>query len=168
MHIIIASFFITWFFATIINQFNYDWVSKIRERDILHLLPRWTFFAPNPGTSDYHILFRQMDNDNNVSEFYEFPIHGRKHFFSFLWNPKKRVKKTILDLSVDFSRLLNLEKINEDNIKLSFTYLVFLNFFSSIKKDPDTKYIQFAVVVTKGYIQYEAPYLLICSEFHHV
>lgn len=168
VHIAIISFFSVWLVATVINQFNYNWVRVLREIDIFHILPRWTFFAPNPGTSDYHILFRQMDDDNNISEFHEVPVYGKKKFFTFLWNPQKRAKKSLIDLSVDMKRLVSINRLNPENIKLSFNYIAFLNFYNNEVLNPNTKYIQFAVMVTTGYIEYEDPYLLICSEFHHV
>jgi hypothetical protein len=32
--------------------------SRISQYDLLHILPRWTFFAPNPAMRDCHIVCR--------------------------------------------------------------------------------------------------------------
>ena len=168
LHVLIPCLYVFWLIATLINQFHYPWVRKLLFFDIFRLLPIWTFFAPNPGTSDYHVLYRQKDSNNNVSEFIELPIHGSRSLFSFFWNPDKRVKKVLLDLAIDMNRLCASEETNEQNIKVSFDYIAFLNFLSSIPMSPETKSVQFLILATSGFIEISKPRLILCSEFHDV
>lgn len=168
IHWIIIFFYFLWLIATVINQFNYPWVQKTLSFDVFHLLPRWTFFAPNPGTSDYHVLYRQMDKDKNISKFIEIPLHGKRKISSFIWNPHKRVKKTLLDLAMTMNRQISFPEINENNIKLSFSYIAFLNFLSSVPKNSDTESIQFIILMSNGFKDKGEPNLIICSEFHNV
>ena len=168
LNLFFALIFLSWFILTIINQFNYKWVQKVKKFDVFHLLPRWTFFAPNPGTSDYHFVFRLMDVNNNVSSFTEIPLYGNRNFLSAFWNSNKRVKKALADLVMDLNRQCVSKEINEENIKISFSYIALLNFLSNVPKSTNTKSIQFAILKSQGFIDDEIPSLIICSEFHNV
>ena len=44
-------------FQSVINRFNG-----------LHVIPRWTFFAPNPGVRDYHLVIRERYRDGRLTD----------------------------------------------------------------------------------------------------
>lgn len=71
-------------------------VKLVRKFDQLDLLPAWTFFAPNPGTSDSIILVRDVFPDGTTSPWRiawrELPAGGR-----MWWRPDKRVSKLVTD-----------------------------------------------------------------------
>ncbi|TKC06224.1 hypothetical protein [Pedobacter frigoris] len=165
--IAVIAFYGIWFLGTICHQFDYKWVAGIRKFDYFRILPRWTFFAPNPGTTDYHLLYRHMDKNDQVSDFKEIPLHDR-HASSFIWNASKRSKKVLFDLVQEMNRICNREDVNEAAVKLSFSYICILNFLTKIPKAQDTKSIQFAIVASSGFIEYGEPTLTFCSDFHHV
>src|SRR5690348_12432463 len=64
--ILIALFFLGWFILSILNQFGFAWFDKITRHDHFSLLPLWTFFAPNPGQSDYHLIYRDRKTDGSL------------------------------------------------------------------------------------------------------
>ena len=166
--VLIIIFFSCWFILTFINQFRFSFTKKLKSTDIFHLLPVWTFFAPNPGTSDYHFVYRVMNENNRVSEFIEIPLHENRNLISAFWNAQKRVKKALADLVMSLKQICETKAADDDNIKLSFSYIALLNFLSNIPKPPDTKFIQFAILESGGFIDSENPRLIMCSEFHHV
>ena len=168
LNLLVCMFFLIWLLLTIVNQFDTKFSQEIRKYDIFHLLPRWTFFAPNPGTSDYHFLYRFKSTDNQISAFIEIPLHGNRNILSAVWNSNKRLKKALLDLVMDINRLCAQEQINESNIKISFSYIALLNFITSIEKPYKTNYVQFVILKSDGFIEKRDPQLILCSEFHHV
>src|SRR5688500_2497266 len=97
-------FFSIWFVLSIINQIDHKLVQGIKQNDIFHVLPRWTFFAPNPGFSDYHLLFRHKLATGEISHFKEISLTAQKNLLSAVWHPGKRTKKALSDLVRDLSR----------------------------------------------------------------
>jgi len=168
LKILIICFFSFWTVLTLINQFDYDWVKNIVRYDIFRLIPRWTFFAPNPGTNDFHFLYRGMDDHKRTSEFNELIDESSRSLLSFLWNPKKRVKKVLVDLAISTSQIVAKKMINESNIKISFNYIAYLNFCQKSKLDTSMKFVQFVVLISKGFLSQEDPKMLLCSEFHKI
>ena len=48
-----------WFISTLIAQFwTVPWVARLKSYDLAEVVPGWSFFAPNPGTSDSELLYR--------------------------------------------------------------------------------------------------------------
>lgn len=162
-----AAIFIAWIIATVLFQLNYTWLDKLKEFDVLRLLPRWTFFAPNPCTTDFHVVYRLKSLDGTVSEFLEIPLH-RREWYAFFWNARKRLRKSVIDLAITMNQLCASTEYTENNIRLTFSYLAILNFLKRVPRDSDTAAIQFALLSTNGFIDAEAPKLIICSEFHRV
>src|SRR4051812_27831403 len=69
----------------------------LKARDAFALIPAWTFFAPNPGTSDTRLLWRQQYGGGATSPWHEaFP--PRSSLVRGLWNPEKRIRKAITDV----------------------------------------------------------------------
>jgi len=168
IHVSVVGVFLVWLVLTTLNQFESQSAMKLRRHDIFYLLPRWTFFAPNPGTSDYHLVYRYMKGDGTVSEFREVTFPERQPLLSALWNPHKRLRKAFLDLSMDLTRLCGRPDINEDNIKITFSYLAVLNFLKGVPLTRDVRSVQFAIMKSKGFIDSELPKLVICSDFHDI
>lgn len=166
--IVFIIFFCIWFLLTIINQLNYRWVQKVKNYDVFHLLPRWTFFAPNPGVSDYHFVYRYKNGSNDVSAFTEMPLYDSRTISSAIWNSNKRVKKALSDLVMDLNRQCSSLELTEHNVKISFSYIALLNFLSNIPKDSDVTSMQFAILKSEGFIDETKPEIVISSEFHNV
>ena len=51
---LVSVVFCLWLFTTILYQFDKCAV-VISKFDVFHIIPRWTFFAPNPGQHDMHL-----------------------------------------------------------------------------------------------------------------
>jgi hypothetical protein len=113
-----------WLVCSIILQFNPPWFSFIERYDSLMLLPRWTFFAPRPGMSDYHLLYRDYSEDGSPSTWVEIPITEERKPFSWIWNPEKKSKKVLSDVVASLVQLRDIENIA---LVLSLPYLILLN-----------------------------------------
>lgn len=101
--ILLPTFLGFWFVASIFGQFNAVSVRKarfqwLRRYDILGLVPTWTFFAPNPATTDYHFLYRDRLADGTVTPWTEIVrVHDRR-WWHIVWNPNKRRRKVFTDI----------------------------------------------------------------------
>src|SRR3954470_12564692 len=87
-----------WFVVAVLNQFRFRWFDRVRRRDRLYLLPAWTFFAPNPGRSDYHLVYRDRRRDGSLTDWREVPLGAPRRPYSCVWNPRKRARKALSDI----------------------------------------------------------------------
>src|SRR5687768_1505484 len=101
---IVIAAFVVWFFISILNQHRKTRkkVSAVTNRDICSLIPIWTFFAPNPGRTDLYLLYRDRDQDGNISDWREIGTARRKSW-TVQWSPKRRIHKGIVDVSSNFT-----------------------------------------------------------------
>lgn len=70
---------------SMLHRFTFGWT-----------IPQWRFFAPNPGTENVHILYRQQDN-GTWSPWTELPTRYRPTWHSGIWNPGNRGYKALFD-----------------------------------------------------------------------
>ena len=164
--ILIALLLVGWFVLSILNQFGFEWFDKVRRHDHFSLLPLWTFFAPNPGQSDYHLIYRDRKTDGSVTEWREIDITERRKPYGFIWNPEKRSKKVLSDLVS--SMLSSLPDIDQSDriVMLSIPYLILLNVVSHVDAEDQTTYRQFVLVETFGFNPTNEPRVVLRSDFH--
>jgi hypothetical protein len=152
-------------------------VGWLTNRDICGLVPIWTFFAPNPGDTDTHLLFRDRDRDGRITCWREVKLTGRRWFLD-LWSPQRRINKAIVDVAFDLTRpdepkqggepaaggpqLVNKQRV------LSFPYLLILNYVSSLPGDFAAVERQFAIARTPGMRGRGSPEVMMVSAFHRV
>jgi hypothetical protein len=116
-----------WLVCSVILQFGPTWFSFIERYDVFMLLPRWTFFAPRPGMSDYHLLYRDQLENGLLSDWVEIPITEERKLYSFLWNPEKKSKKILSDVVASLLQLGQSGVRESTALMLSLPYLILLN-----------------------------------------
>lgn len=169
VEVLVASFLALWFVGSVLNQFQFEWFEKIRSTvDHFSLFPLWTFFAPNPGQTDYHLVYRDRRADGSTTEWMEVAITESRKFHSFVWNPEKRSKKVISDVVVTLMESIGRVPPDEAElaIMLSFPYLVLLNVVSNLAATPGATHRQFVIAETAGFKRSEDPRLVLKSDFH--
>jgi len=122
--VFVGGLLILWLVCSVILQFNPPWFSLTERYDLFMLLPRWTFFAPRPGMSDYHLLYRDHMEDGSLDPWIEIPITEERKPFSFIWNPEKKSKKILSDV---VAALLQSGIRDGAALMLSLPYLILLN-----------------------------------------
>ena len=79
-----------------------DWVKSasgwFQSLDTFSLIPSWNFFAPNPGTTDYHLFYRDKLESDELSVWREIPIEKEPSLLKAIWNPHKRKSKVLSDV----------------------------------------------------------------------
>jgi hypothetical protein len=97
--IVVIVIYVVWGAATIANQFHRWCPAWLRAVDIFGLVPIWTFFAPNPGMTDYYLLYRDRLADGSFDNWREVDLKQSENGVRLaLWNPTKRRHKALTDM----------------------------------------------------------------------
>jgi hypothetical protein len=115
-----------------------------RSRDVFLLLPMWTFFAPNPGTTDARLLWREALGSRHLGPWHELSP-PRSHPMRAIWNPNRRIQKAI---AVAGGLLAHAGE--SESTTLTIPYLLLLNYVAAQTGSPHAIARQFAVVRTSG------------------
>lgn len=156
-----------WLLASTICQFNILRLEKVfRRMDYFSLLPRWSFFAPNPGVTDYHLLYRDKNQEDECGRWYEYKISSRRTLLGAVWNPKKRTKKALSDTVQTLVR--SSSQMRPGEYKTSLCYIALVNFIASLPRNTDSKATQFMIMQSYGHYTEQDPKMLFRSEFHKI
>ena len=166
--ILFLIFFTVWLGFSVIYQFNPRWFEKVKRYDHFHLIPKWTFFAPSPGNTDYHLYYRDITHDGEISEWTVAISPHDRGLFSAVWNPQKRVRKAQSDMVHSLVRLPDEQKDNIYLIYSSLPYLLLLNMVTNMPCGPSVKSRQFMVMESSGFNPRFKTRLLIQSGVHDV
>jgi hypothetical protein len=173
MFTILAIFYSAWLLLTCLYQFqNVRMQTFLSKIDIFRLLPIWTFFAPNPGVSDYHLLYRIRYVGGRISDFKNLDVTAGKSIKNAVWNPHKRVHKSLNDFVQEIRKTINTSDIDETNqyvLKLSFGYIVILNYCTELgRRVSDAESVQFMILESFGHFELREPRLILNSDFHNI
>jgi hypothetical protein len=167
--------FAGWFAVSVLNQTQRTRrvVGKLVAYDLCGLIPIWTFFAPNPGDTDLHLLVRDRGEDGRVADWREVRLAGRRRL-SDLWNPRRRINKALVDVAFDLTRPAAAPEGGERPVPepagkervLSFPYLLILAYVSRLEGDFGAAERQFALARTAGLSGRGRPDVLLVSPFH--
>ncbi len=167
---LVGLIFATWFICSIVGQFpRFRWYRCIRKYDYFSLVPLWTFFAPNPGRSDYRLVYREKRADGTVSEWREIPVIEPRKPHSFIWNPEKRSKKVLGDIVSSCAMSVPVERrFDARPVMLTLSYLIVLSAVCHHAPTTGVTQRQFLIVETFGFRRSATPNILLCSEFHPI
>ena len=156
----------TWFIASVICQFRGRFSDVIRPRDVLGLLPDWRFFAPQPGTTDYYLLYRDRLADSSITQWTELPISQDRCFWNLIWNSGWRQRKALFDMMI----LLTVEITRSSAlpIQLSLPYLLFINYVSNLPRFFSSNATQFLLVGIDRKVKNGSPQVFLLSELHNL
>lgn len=149
MLILVIAALAVWFVSTLIAQFwTVPWVARLKSYDLGEVVPGWSFFAPNPGTSDAELLYRDQLVDDQLGPWTAVRFQ-RPSLRRAVWNPEKRRRKALFDLSA--SLLMDAGAARERNeVLVSFPYLALLSYVSSFPSGPLSKQRQFILARSFG------------------
>jgi len=157
-----------WFGLTLLNQIPTGliaWLDAVRTADRLQLLPRWNFFAPTPGTQDFHVFARGFEPDGSQTDWKELDPYDERKWSTSFWNPHKKQRKVICDL-IQYSMLTAVAiEGPERAILLSTPYLAILNSVTALYRKNNCVYCQFILASSQGFSEREGT-ILIRSEVH--
>lgn len=180
MHVVDYPFLVLfgcWLVLTVVNN-----LGGLRKKamwvlgwDFLGLVPVWTFFAPNPGDTDLHLLYRDRDVDGHVGVWRELQVE-RRRFALDVWQPLRRVQKGIVDVAPDVARIDDPVPPSEldgfiplpKSRMLGFPYILLLHYVSQVAPNPLAASRQFALARTAGFGARSTPDIMMISGFHNL
>jgi hypothetical protein len=158
---------VLWLVLTIVAQFDAAerFIGKI---DPFQLLPRWTFFAPNPGVTDYHLVARLKDARGEMGSWMAVPMNAPRSRFSYFWNPRNRASKILNDAAQSLGILRASDQFGEDGLPLCLPYLVLLHYVDAkICRGRHKGEVQFAIVESTGHDERNLEFAYL-SKFHPI
>lgn len=156
----------TWVVLTALSQTNGRVAQTIRSHDHFGLIPRWTFFAPNPGTSDYVLVYWDRYLDGSLSEPHEVELIAPRRLTHIFWNPDKRAQKVVID---SLQSLLALARqLGAEGLPTTLPYIVVAGFILNLPTSPLVEARQFAVFEREGYESQNQPRMIVSSMFHRL
>jgi hypothetical protein len=181
---ILAGIFTTWLVISVVGQINvsepHSVFQRARQWDLFGLIPIWTFFAPRPAWTDYHLLYRDRLGDGTMSPWTEVVPAIKRTPIQALWNPGKRERKAIIDIVRTLTREIQSARVELGEefqfagrtaqhlpamICTSLAYLALLHVVSRIPRLGTASETQFLVMQTDPAESGE-PEVLILSAFH--
>lgn len=138
-----------WFLFTLAEALPLSKKVSFKHPIISQFVPRWSFFAPNPGRYDFHILVRDELFDGSLTLWREVcsPAENRP-WKSFIWNPGQREKKALFDVSQELVTSAQIWSGPQNLLILTVPYLTILNYISELDRPFFVHKTQFVIVTT--------------------
>jgi hypothetical protein len=162
--LVAAVVFAIWLLVTVLSQF--DRAKTLKMLDLFGLIPTWTFFAPNPGTTDYHLLYRDIWRDGQVGHWKEVRLHAGRRLASTLWNPQKRRSKAFFDLVMALVQEAQRQPDEPRLLAVSAPYIVLVNAVNGLPHSRIAQATQFLILQTHGYHAAREPEVAVVSSVH--
>lgn len=163
--ILMMFFFIIWFCLSVLNQFKLKFMLKVLEYDYFHLLPFWTFFAPEPGVSDHELMYRDRSADKTATLWKKVVYAQRSTSFFWFIDNNKYKSKIISDHQSHIIQMLKNE-FTHNQLKLTFSYLSLLSYVMQFPKNDNAEQRQFIIVDkdrSSGKTNFQ---IILASEWH--
>ena len=161
----------TWLLVAAVAQLSvvFPWLKKLYQITPSGLVPRYHFFAPTPGTTDYHMLVRVRNPAGQFSAWRD-ATPSQRRWWNFLWNPDRRTRKALHDL---VTRLLDESKTSSARAtQVSVPYLALLNramaAAGSSEEPGEGSHVQFLIAISKGTLSNEPAGPAFVSSLHPV
>jgi hypothetical protein len=155
-----------WLIISLLSQLQVKLVAPLKAHDVFSLIPNWSFFAPRPGTSDYHLVYRDLGADGEWGKWREIPLAERRTLMGAIWNPQKRRTKTLSDVVRGLIRLAHDRVLND--FSLTLPYLSILNYISAFPRSSACLQTQFMILQSEGFLDERDPAFLFLSNAHNL
>jgi len=166
--VIIGTVLVVWLLLSILNQFSFPFFKNaVAQYDRWLLLPKWTFFAPNPGCTDYRLLYRDFNDREQPSQWREVPMVRKRAWADAIWNPDKRLSKGLFDLAQSLM-IIRQDYDNPAVLMTSIPYVALAHYVEWLPRDQPVKSRQFMIVQTHGIFASSGPDVLMHSGVHDV
>jgi hypothetical protein len=137
---------VAWLAVSAVGQIPCELTRRLRRVDLCGLIPHWTFFAPVPGTADYFLLYRDQLLDGSLTDWRELPLCDSRKLWHLIWNPGKREKKALFDLTT--ALMQETQAVPIEAMQLSVPYLVLLSYISGLPRDYTGQGTQFLLMMS--------------------
>ncbi len=153
-----------WFVVCVACQLPMPMARALRRFDLVGVVPDWRFFAPRPATKDFYLMFRDSLEDGAATDWTEIETLAPRPWWGLLWNPDRRVRKAMFDLTTELAGELTAN--NDTTVKLTVPYLALLAFVAAQPRSPASACTQFMILQAGG--AQEDHESLFLSDFHEL
>ncbi len=141
---------LVWLIVTVIDAIPINSRILNRLHDLYFIspfIPRWTFFAPNPGVHDFYLLYRDVADEEHPGPWQHLThLNTSWNFSRILWNSTKRECKALADVTVSLACMWSEDDKTNDTIKLSIPYIIILNYISNMPRSNSNVCTQFLLM----------------------
>jgi hypothetical protein len=155
----------TWFTLSVLNQVGRSRFPGLERADLWQLLPRWNFFAPNPGMHDYYLMYRDKSQAGEPGGWHLLQPKHYRPWMSCVWNPGKVQNKVVADL-VQMLAGYDADVRQNPAVMLSLPYLVWLKMTIEAPRADDATLRQFVLAQKQGLIATDPLTPILVSDFH--
>ena len=157
-----------WFGVSILGQFDVRPAHLLRRHDLFGLIPRWTFFAPRPGRTDYHLMLQVFLQDMPRT-WTEQPLAATRTLLGAAWNPEKRNRKALADLVRSMMRVASsLDREDLWQIQYTVPYIALLAYLSGLAAADGGTHVRFMILESEGFFRDREPWPVFLSARHAV
>lgn len=153
-----------WLLVSALAQLDAPVVRPLKAHDLFSLIPRWSFFAPRPGTSDYHLLYRDHAPDGTPGAWNEIELADRRTLRGVFWNPGKRNRKALSDAVRGLTQLSR--EFPPGSLQFTLPYLATLNYVSALRRSEPARRTEFMILRTEGFLSDAEPQFVFHSRVH--
>lgn len=158
---------VAWFLASVAGQFDLRPVRWLRNYDQAGLIPRWTFFAPRPGRTDYHLMVQHYLS-GQATAWREQPLADRRTLMGAVWNPEKRKRKALADLVRGMVRASKASRDRQWVVQYSIPYIALLSYLSDEAVALGASHVRFMILEAEGFYYEREPWPVFLSARHDV
>jgi len=148
LDVLILVLFGIWGGLTAVAQIPSTKSAWIRKVDVFGAIPEWKFFAPTPGTSDYHLLYRDQYSDGSIGQWREVTFGEERRWWNVVWNPNRRQLKALFDIVLSLQ--YEWKQQPDAGIQASMAYLYVLNYVSNLPRTDKVLATQFLLMESYG------------------
>ncbi len=159
---------VSWSILSVLYQFSFPSMRTVKRFDYAGLIPRWTFFAPNPASSDHDVYYRDLLDNDRLTPWQPLLVRRRRVILSLLINLDKRRQKAFSDFVRSLSRRRRAIIGEDPSMQLTIPYIAVLNYLSkpAVYHNPETVACQFAIVQSFGFVTDREPRVVMQSGLH--
>src|SRR5262245_32164437 len=97
-----AAVLVAWTLIIAFTALPNSWLRRMLGRSMAgRFVPRWNFFAPVPGTKDFHVVWRAW-SERHPGAWHDMPeMTPQRRLTNAVWNPDKFARKATIDLALE-------------------------------------------------------------------
>jgi hypothetical protein len=155
-----------WWILSLLGQARTPLMSRLRSRDVFHLIPTWRFFAPAPARRDYHVEYRTMSRKGRISKYVRVPMVNDRTWLSAVWYPSKRRRKAF---NTSVRRIVRCRsRFGGDAALRCVAYLHLLNHLQGLCLHTGDYALQFHIISAADFADDPRVRLVLKSDWHRL
>jgi hypothetical protein len=163
VEVVVVIVITVWAALSALAQVPINAIDRLRSLDFFGHLPSWTFFAPNPPTGDYVLMYRHRTREGYWTYWKEYRLPPRRAHVMTLWNPWRRYRKALFDLVV---WLAEESSTGGSRVRISIPYVMLLTAVAAVATERPMRAVQFSVL--KASPSVPDPEVLMVSDVHEL